>query len=64
MIPSSRRGGAPPPSESGTLTDHLQRLKLTSFYVRPGFGKEGRAMEVMSNFFMIRATQGRGRVIQ
>lgn len=54
----------PPASEVGTVSDNLQKLKLTSFYVRPGFGKEGKSIDVLSNFFAVRAKGGRGKIIQ
>lgn len=62
VVSTIRRG--PAASEAGTLTDNLQKLKLTSFYVRPGFGKDGKAIDVLSNFFAVRPIDGRGKIIQ
>lgn len=51
-------------SEVGTTASKLQRMQLTSFYVRPGFGKEGKPVEVLSNFFQVRARGERAKIIQ
>lgn len=58
-VPASETG-----TGTGSITDNLQKLKLTSFYVRPGFGKEGKSVDVLSNFFAVRAKDGRGKIIQ
>lgn len=45
------------------IADHLEALPLTSFYVRPGYGTSGRKVTVESNYFTVRATDGRGKMI-
>jgi eukaryotic translation initiation factor 2C len=54
----------PPASEVSGVTDNFQRLKLTSFYVRPGFGTEGMPLHIYANFYQVRAKFGRGKIIQ
>lgn len=43
--------------------ERLEALPLTSFIVRPGFGKQGTPLTVESNYFMVRALDGRGKII-
>jgi hypothetical protein len=50
-------------SDPINVAEQLEALQLTSFYVRPGFGKEGRPIQVVSNHFAVRAAGGRGRLI-
>ncbi|BEI91628.1 uncharacterized protein CcaverHIS019_0404480 [Cutaneotrichosporon cavernicola] len=45
------------------ITEELEAMPLTSFYVRPGYGKDGRALTVESNYFAVRAIGGRGKII-
>lgn len=53
------------PSDVGTVSSALQQqLRLTSFYVRPGFGKAGKPLDVLANFFQVRAKGGRAKLIQ
>ena len=55
----------PPGSDVGTVTSALQQqLRLTSFYVRPGFGSAGKPLDVLANFFQVRAKDGRAKIIQ
>jgi eukaryotic translation initiation factor 2C len=64
LVPA-RRGE--PQYDAGSIADHFQTLKLTSFYVKPGYGNDGKAIDVLSNFFMVRAKGGRdakGKIIQ
>ena len=52
-------------SKQGTGKSSVDKVKLTSFYVRPGYGTRGRTIEIMSNFFSVRATDGgRAKLIQ
>ncbi|WVQ97314.1 hypothetical protein IAU59_004425 [Kwoniella sp. CBS 9459] len=48
--------------QASDISESLRKLALTSFYVRPGYGKEGRPILVKSNFFQVRAV-GRGKII-
>ncbi|WVQ85375.1 hypothetical protein IAT38_007540 [Cryptococcus sp. DSM 104549] len=55
--------GASAESQTGkstVVTDVLERLSLTSFYVRPGYGDRGKHVTVLANFFQVR-TKGGGR---
>ncbi|WWC86242.1 uncharacterized protein L201_001115 [Kwoniella dendrophila CBS 6074] len=69
--PSSARGDSarrPPTVTSSNarntdISESLEKLALTSFYVRPGYGQEGRSLTVLSNFFQVRATDKRAKVI-
>jgi len=70
--PSAASGSVPSGTDSSTRTtsdglvnvaDQLEALQLTSFYVRPGFGKEGRPLKVNSNYFAVRSLDGRGKII-
>ncbi|OCF55470.1 hypothetical protein L486_06954 [Kwoniella mangroviensis CBS 10435] len=66
MAGSSRRTPATAASSRAGATDiseSLERLALTSFYVRPGFGSTGRHLTVLSNFFQVRAIDKRAKVI-
>ena len=61
---AAQASGARAPSDVGTLSSTLQQqLRLTSFYVRPGYGKEGKKLDVLANFFQVRA-EGRAKLIQ
>ncbi|WVW82289.1 hypothetical protein I302_104295 [Kwoniella bestiolae CBS 10118] len=63
---SSRRPTSAMPSSRAGATDiseSLTRLSLTSYCVRPGYGSEGRPLSVLSNFFQVRAIDGRAKVI-
>jgi hypothetical protein len=53
-------------SKPVNIKEELEALPLTSFYVRPGYGKEGRPITVESNYFAVRAIgpDGRGKIIQ
>jgi hypothetical protein len=38
--------------------------KLTSFFVRPGYGEKGRQIEIESNFFAVRTlNKSRGKIV-
>nr|XP_018267308.1 uncharacterized protein I303_01293 [Kwoniella dejecticola CBS 10117]OBR89466.1 hypothetical protein I303_01293 [Kwoniella dejecticola CBS 10117] len=50
---SSSRAGITEISES------LEKLPLTSYYVRPGYGEAGKPLTVQSNFFQVRSTENR-----
>lgn len=50
-------------SDPVNLADKLEALQLTSFYVRPGFGNEGRPLTVKSNYYAVRPIGGRGKII-
>lgn len=45
-------------------TDIEVEKLLTGFHVRPGYGEKGRKVEVLSNFFQVRALGGKGKIIQ
>ena len=63
---------APRQSAPSTATDYAsvsgkssaQRKKLTSFFVRPGYGERGRKVSILANFYAVRASEGRGKIIQ
>ncbi|WWD17893.1 hypothetical protein CI109_102338 [Kwoniella shandongensis] len=65
---------APPPSlasnardsnigKTSDITETLEKLSLTSFYVRPGYGEMGKHLTVLANFFQVRAKDGKAKVI-
>ena len=56
--------GRRPPEVGSMSTSLQQQLRLTSFYVRPGFGKAGKPIDVLSNFFQVRSKAGRAKLIQ
>ena len=58
---SPPRQTSEPVSELGQT---LEKLQFTSFYVRPGYGSKGRPLEVLANFFAVRAKGGKGKIIQ
>ncbi|WRT64136.1 uncharacterized protein IL334_001065 [Kwoniella shivajii] len=66
-ITSDNKSKAPTAVRSQTgatdVTETLEKLALTSFIVRPGFGQKGRHLSVLSNFFQVRAIDGRGKII-
>ncbi|KAK8865920.1 hypothetical protein IAR55_001068 [Kwoniella newhampshirensis] len=45
------------------VTETLEKLSLTSFYVRPGYGEKGKHLTVLANFFQVRAKDGKAKVI-
>ena len=46
-------------------TSSFDKLKLTSFYVRPGYGSAGKEITVLSNYFQVRVKGGGvGKIIQ
>ncbi|KAK4686283.1 eukaryotic translation initiation factor 2C, partial [Tremellales sp. Uapishka_1] len=52
------------PAPEGThLSEGFERLKLTSFLVRPGYGNKGKAIDVASNFYQVRAQGPRAKII-
>ncbi|OCF39530.1 hypothetical protein I317_06689 [Kwoniella heveanensis CBS 569] len=48
--------------QASDVSESFRKLALTSYYVRPGYGKEGRPIMVKSNFFQVRAMD-RGKII-
>jgi hypothetical protein len=50
-------------SDPVNVAEQLESLQLTSFLVRPGFGKAGRPVKVNSNYFAVRSKTGRGKII-
>ena len=62
-VPASPAPSAPP-SQVTSRTSAGHTSKLTSFFVRPGYGERGRPIEIESNFFAVR-TRGnaRGKII-
>jgi hypothetical protein len=71
----SQRGGPYPSAPasmrsnySGALTVNTERRKaearaLTSFFVRPSFGEFGKPISVRSNYYQVRATGHRAKMI-
>lgn len=64
------RAPSPAPSQNttresriGELTTILEQTRLTSFFVRPGYGERGRPVEVSSNYFAVRAKGGKAKMI-
>lgn len=64
------RAPSPVPSQNttresrlGELTTVLEQTRLTSFFVRPGYGERGRPVEVSSNYFAVRAKGGKAKMI-
>lgn len=66
-IPGHRRPPPPPtpaPSTvSASVIKDFEEMKLTSYYVRPGYGTIGRPLSVLANFFAVRS-KGRAKIIQ
>lgn len=48
---------------ASALTETIEKLKLTSFYVRPGYGNKGKNLTVLANFFQVRAKDGKAKII-
>ncbi len=46
-------------SRIGELTTILEQTRLTSFFVRPGYGERGRPVEVSSNYLAVRPRAAR-----
>jgi len=63
VMPASPAPSAAP-SQGTSRISAGNTSKLTSFFVRPGYGERGRPIEIESNFFAVR-TRGnaRGRII-
>jgi hypothetical protein len=64
----STRHDATPATSAGSevpnVTDKLEALQLTSFYVRPGYGEKGKKIVVQSNYFAVRnANNAKGKLI-
>lgn len=59
--PQGFRSSAAVPST--TLTSKSETRKLTSFFVRPGYGERGKPVQIESNFFAVRAIGQRGKII-
>jgi len=50
--------------QPATRQGAFEHARPTSFYVRPGYGKAGRQLSLLANFFVVRAEDKRGKVIQ
>ena len=50
--------GRSAPSQITAPTSGGKTQRLTSFFVRPGYGEKGRPLEISSNFFAVRSLGG------
>jgi eukaryotic translation initiation factor 2C len=49
---------------SASVIKDFEEMKLTSYYVRPGYGTIGRPLSVLANFFAVRSKDKRAKIIQ
>jgi hypothetical protein len=52
-----------PSTVSASVIKDFEEMRLTSYYVRPGYGSIGRPLSVLSNYFAVRS-KGRAKIIQ
>lgn len=53
-----------PSTVSASVIKDFEEMKLTSYYVRPGYGTIGRPLSVLANFFAVRSKDKRAKIIQ
>lgn len=53
-----------PRTDGSTLQSAFDNMRLTSFYVRPGYGSKGHPIQIEANYFAVRAIGGKGKVVQ
>ncbi|RSH92939.1 hypothetical protein EHS25_008385 [Saitozyma podzolica] len=51
-----------PSTVSASVIKDFEEMRLTSYYVRPGYGSIGRPLSVLSNYFAVRS-KGRAKII-